>query len=265
MKKIIFYILLLLVSSCNRTDKHIIEYYPDGNVQSEYDVDPSGQINGVRRDYFKTGKIHLVRTYLRGKLNGKSYEYYSNGRLKNEASFTLNKPNGWFVDYDSVGRIYKKEESILVYDNMFHESSHKFMEDDTVNISHKHDYINNSYVFQNNLLINDSSYFCTIKFTNTSAKFRLGDSIHIIINIPCRYFVHDRGEIEFWLRIEDSNSDKVNIHKNSQNRPSNIPGFFSASLKPTKKGVGYIYGIIMEVNSKKEGHDFYFKKKYIVE
>jgi len=42
---------------------------------------------------------------------------------------------------------------------MFNAESFKFMENDTVNISQKEDYINNSYYYKNNELLRDSSYF----------------------------------------------------------------------------------------------------------
>jgi len=265
MRKILFYLLLLFITSCDRKDKHIIEYFPDKKIKTEYNKTADGEVNGISKDYFKSGKIHLIRTYVKGKLNGKSFEYYENGKLKNEASFTLNRPNGWFIDYDSIGRIYRKEESILVYNNMFNAESLKFLENDTVNISQKEDYINNSYYYKNNELLRDSSYFCTIEFRNATEKIHFGDSINIILAIPCHYFVSNSGKLDFMLRIEDSNNNKVKLKKDFKNKPSHIPALFNASFKPDKKGVGYIYGIIKELNSKKESHDFYFKKRYVVE
>jgi hypothetical protein len=265
MKRILFYLFMFFITSCGRKYNHKIEYFPNKRIKTEYDTTAAGKVNGICKDYFVSGKIHLIRTYFNGKLNGKCIEYYKNGKLKNEASFTLDKPNGWFVDYDSTGIIFRKEESVLIYKNMFNAESSKFLENDTVNLSHKEDYINNSYYYKNSKLLRDSSYFCTIEFKNISEKINIGDSIYIILKIPCKYFASDGGKTDFMLRIEDSNNNKVIIKKNFKNKPSYITVLFNVSLKPNKKGVGCIYGVIKEVNSKKESHDYFFRKNYFVE
>ena len=264
MEKLLFILLLLAITSCDKKNKHVIEYFPNKNIKAEYFTTADKKIEGVCKDYFESGKIRMVTKYKKGMLDGKSFTYYENGKLKSEASFTMNKPNGWFIDYDSTETIYRKAKSVLVYNNMFYAAPHKFIENDTVNITEKEDYINSCYYYENNELLRDSSYYCTIEFDNANERIILGDSLHITIAVPYNFFIHNNF-LKFMFRVEDSNNNKV-ISNDTFEKPLNIPTMGKYSIKPLKKGVGYIYGVIKEINSEnEEAHDFYFKKKYVVE
>jgi len=267
MKKTLFFILLLsLFISCDKKKYHVVEFFPNQKIKCEYDTTNNGKNNGIRKDYFQSGQLRLITQYKQGVLNGISSEYYKNGKQRGQASFTLGKANGWFIALDSLGNIKRKEQSILIYKNMFNVESFKFLENDTVDIAEKEEYTNSCLIFHNNKLKKDSSYYCTINFKNKSNNIiALGDSLNIYLEIPYHYFSNDIGEFKFMLRIEDSNNNKVIVKNDKKmDQVSNIPYYCNASVRPKKKGEGYIFGVIREVNSKKETHDFYFKEKYIV-
>jgi len=244
----------------------VVEYFKNGKIKCEYDSTEKGKIDGIYKKYYESGEIHTIRNFTNGKLNGQCFEYYLNGKLKNQTRFTLSKPNGLSIDYDSRGKIIKRVESILVYKNMFYEKSAKFLEQDTINIDKKEDHINSCLYYHNDILVQDSSYYCSFKFTNKTEKIKLGDSIRFSLSIPLRYFSGDDGKtVKFMTRIEDSNHNNIILKPFICEKRNSIPSLDYGSFKPTKKGIGYIYGAIMEVTEKKEGHGFYFKRKYLVE
>ena len=147
---------------------------------------------------------------------------------------------------------------------MFYENSANFLEQDTINIDKKEDYINSCLYYRNDSLLRDSSYYCSFKFTNKTKIIKLGDSIRFSLSIPFRYFTDDNGKtVKFMIRIEDSNQRNI-IFKPFKGKKC-IPSLYFGSLKPTKKGIGCIYGAVMEVTEKKRCHTFYIKRKYIVE
>ena len=74
-------------------------------------------VNGVIKEFYKTGKLHREISLISGKRNGLFTEYYPSGILKTSGIFTDNQRDGEFRTFYTSGKIknetnYKKNQKI---------------------------------------------------------------------------------------------------------------------------------------------------------
>jgi hypothetical protein len=67
-----------------------------------------GREYGIRRVYYKSGKLADLVYFRDGRKNGTEKEYYENGKLKHEWSFINNFLNGIDKWYDANGNEIKR-------------------------------------------------------------------------------------------------------------------------------------------------------------
>ena len=108
------------------------EYFPKGQLKSEFIMSDStgkngilkeygldgelasitpirnGLKNGVQKVYDKQGRVILETTYLNGQKNGTQKAYFPNGRVWYVMHFTRNILNGHAVMYDAKGNLTKE-------------------------------------------------------------------------------------------------------------------------------------------------------------
>ncbi|MBN1463540.1 MAG: hypothetical protein JW922_07690, partial [Paludibacteraceae bacterium] len=257
---IVFFLLSTIMLSCNNKQQSVIKYWSNGKIKTEYFLTKNNKISGIRKDYYESGKINLIRNYNNGLLDGKCYKYYPNGNIMIESTYCYGKENGWCIKYNSDGSIKEKIEKMLFYKNengFFHFNSDKLIEKCEKNIKEKESIIINHIYYYKNKVIRDSSYYCTVKYENVRVdkNFILKkDSLLLKIEIPFNYFSNEKEKITYMLRIEDTNENIINILDFDDNkyRRKYIPCLYYVSFKPKNNNNGYIYGVIREVNSKGE-------------
>lgn len=99
-------------------------YYPDGQLENEYEFNAEGVADGPYTKYFQNGKIEEKGNLKNGNSVGEIKEYYSNGNLFSTSVFDESgKENGSIIYYDLDGKkyeefVYKKGslESITLFD-----------------------------------------------------------------------------------------------------------------------------------------------------
>ena len=89
----------------NRIVNKVEYYYPNGNLESEYEL-KDGKKHGKQIFYYKHGKVQMEESYENGKLNGKSTQYYVTGDPSYEASYKDDLPHGEWKYYDDNGELY---------------------------------------------------------------------------------------------------------------------------------------------------------------
>jgi len=229
MRKIYYLIIVLLVYSCNSHNKHVIEYYPNGNIKCEYDTIGNGVKNGVLKYYYETGKIKERIKYYEEKKDGWDVNYYENGKIKDSSEYLL---------------IYKENHQRL--DILY----------DSINADKKMSYHNRMYRFdEKGNLINQISSFYTIKMNDTIS---LGDTLTFRFELTCPELkTAEKGRFIFELR--DSKQGSC-THVKPPDARINISKYY-----PTTRGVGYIYGLMMEIDDPNKSYFiWYIKEKYFV-
>ncbi len=147
MKLIKFFVLITFLISCNRErEKRVIkEFYENGNLKYEYQVDSNNKKNGYYHFYYENGKIKEKRKYLNDILLDDYQSFDSKGNIvyksfsQGDSSYVLNYENNilvkkgeflndrhdkknfnaWFHFFKD-GKIYKK----LNYVNISKDSSY---------------------------------------------------------------------------------------------------------------------------------------------
>jgi len=257
-------IFIIIICGCNNNKHHrVVWYYPNGKIQAEYDTLSNGNIDGIRSDYYSTGEIWFIHKIDNGFLNGEAFEYYRNGQVKQQNYFIMNQFYGWTIYYDSLGAMTHK------YDYVFRPDKKSLLgasEEQLFNFDRyeegKVESLNGYYLYTDGKLNLDSSYFCLVVAKNTHIK--LGDSVHIDVYINPAF--QDVKRTEFAVRIFDTNKNE--IVKTFPRHDRSIAMFLDRlSILPTKKGSGYIYGVIREQPEEKKGYimDYVFKQEYFVE
>ncbi len=84
------------------------EFFSDGSVRSETQVDAFGLPDGLRREYRKAGNLKAERTYRHGILHGPSRLYYRGGILKTEWHYKNGDRHGLSIGYYRNGTIKDK-------------------------------------------------------------------------------------------------------------------------------------------------------------
>lgn len=149
--KICFLILPILVS-CGKVDR---EYYPNGNLKSEIELNNKGEINGTKTIYYEDKNVQSIEHYINNVKNGEFISYYSNGnieialwykdgkkdstlkayykdgKLQYTYDYVNDKINGYFREYFNNGnkkeiRLYEND-SVLFYE--LYDSTGKLIKD----------------------------------------------------------------------------------------------------------------------------------------
>lgn len=101
--------LLELTFGCKgESNKHVIEYYKNGNPSKEYYVDKVGMKTGLFKQYYFNGKVQSESNYLKGVLEGTVIEYYQNGSIKSMGYFKSGKPDSTAVFFYPSGAVRAK-------------------------------------------------------------------------------------------------------------------------------------------------------------
>ncbi|HXP52567.1 MAG TPA: toxin-antitoxin system YwqK family antitoxin [Bacteroidia bacterium] len=105
MKLLITFILFLscALTACNGHQNEIQEnpkvIVKDKKISSDF------LINGVKKEYYKNGKLERETPYTNGKKNGTEKFYYESGELYSESPFTDDKANGVCKVYYKSGKL----------------------------------------------------------------------------------------------------------------------------------------------------------------
>jgi antitoxin component YwqK of YwqJK toxin-antitoxin module len=113
MKKIIIIKICLLLLSCENNIKVKKEYYEDGKIKRTYYLNKNNEVDGKIYEYYKNGKIKLLRTMKSNKLHGVSKNYYFNGKLQSKCIYSNEKEIDTTYFFYETG--YMK--AIVIYDN----------------------------------------------------------------------------------------------------------------------------------------------------
>jgi hypothetical protein len=105
MKKNKIFLLLLISTSLFSCKDIRKEYYPNGTLSSEIEVE--GDImDGVGKWYYENGKLKKEIIYINGKEQGKAKWYHANGNVKIEAIYKNGEENGVFKEYYETGELW---------------------------------------------------------------------------------------------------------------------------------------------------------------
>ena len=101
--------LLELILGCKGdSNKHIIEYYKNGNPSKEYYIDKVGKKTGPFKQYYSNGRVQAQSNYLKGVLDGTIIEYYQNGTIKSIGYFKSGKPDSTALFFYPNGALRAK-------------------------------------------------------------------------------------------------------------------------------------------------------------
>ena len=257
-------IFLIIICGCNNNKNHRVLYYPDGKIQSEFDTLPNGNIDGTKLDYYPSGELWSKAQWDNGFLNGETFIYYKNGQVQEQSYFVMHKRYGVATEYDSLGVMTNKWDFVLMYPNKrwLYLSEEELLTFDRYEEG-KEGIINGHYVYTDGNLNLDSSWFCVVEAENTHIK--LGDSLHIYVYVNPAF--KDVENSVFMSRTFDSNKNEVVKTREEYN--SSITLLYDRdkkSILPTKRGSGYIYGVIHERRKDDSGGcEYVFKQEYFVE
>jgi hypothetical protein len=141
MKIIISFLIVPILLSCGKVDR---EYYTNGNLKSEVELNKKGEINGVKTvyyedkkvlskehytnnikngefiSYYPNGNIQITLWYNDGKKDSTLKAYYNDGKLQYTYDYVNDKINGYFREYFNNGnrkeiRLYERD-SLLFYE-----------------------------------------------------------------------------------------------------------------------------------------------------
>ena len=80
--------------------------------------------DGVQKEYYANGNLHIEKTYKDGKLNGRYRAYYKNGKLREEANYQDGQLDGVVRRYDDAGQLESetnyKEDKREGLDTLYH-------------------------------------------------------------------------------------------------------------------------------------------------
>ena len=106
-----FYIAILLIisilTSCEKDDKAVVSYWPDGKVKSELRYSEDGQLDGLCRWYYSNGNPSMEAVYKTNTLNGPSTRWYENGNLQEKSYYVDNQYDGAVEEYNVFGKLVK--------------------------------------------------------------------------------------------------------------------------------------------------------------
>ena len=84
-------------------------YYNNGQLEIESETPfKNGKENGIKKKYYKNGRLKRETPHTDGKANGIEKKYYENGRLKGETPYTDGKLNGVVKEYYETGELLRE-------------------------------------------------------------------------------------------------------------------------------------------------------------
>jgi|GEM_PF-2855129 len=111
MKKISYFSFVFLIFSCNNANtkvKTIKEYFPTGEIKTEYKTLNNKIIDTIYQ-YYKDGKIDTKIPHdSSGAMTGLSESYYDNGILESSINYVKGIAEGDRMNYDSLGNLLSK-------------------------------------------------------------------------------------------------------------------------------------------------------------
>jgi MORN repeat variant len=130
-------LLFSIISSCSGSQDKRVEYYPSGEIKSEFEVDENGLKRGLGIDYWNNGNVKHKYNWHKGKLNGRCEEYYESGKIESMAYFKNGKQDSLMFGYFENGSLsqkgYYKEDKLSGYLDFYYESGniklHSLFED----------------------------------------------------------------------------------------------------------------------------------------
>ena len=98
-------LLLTVLTSCNKTRTVIISKFENGNPQEtiEYNLPITKDSIGLKKVFFKSGKLQAFGQTEKGKRNGDWVCYYENGKQEWRAHYDYEVENGELICYDTTG------------------------------------------------------------------------------------------------------------------------------------------------------------------
>ncbi len=83
MAKFYLIILIFILCSCEQSQENIVrEYYYDGSLRFEYQINRDSIIDGFFKEYDSEGSIRSLLNYKNGQLDSIATFYYENGRVE---------------------------------------------------------------------------------------------------------------------------------------------------------------------------------------
>ncbi len=83
MTKFYLIILFFILCSCEQPNKNIFrEYYYDGSLKFEYQINKDSIMDGFFKEYYPEGSIRSMQNYKNGQLDSIATFYYENGRVE---------------------------------------------------------------------------------------------------------------------------------------------------------------------------------------
>ena len=70
------------------------EYYPNGQLKSEVNIDKDSKQNRISKEYYESGKLKVELNWKDGEFDGIAKGYYENGNPKMESNWKDGKRDG---------------------------------------------------------------------------------------------------------------------------------------------------------------------------
>ena len=109
MKSKFFIAILLIINlliSCEKDDKAVLSYWPDGKVKSELRY-TDGMLDGQCKWYYSNGNPSMEAVYKMNVLNGAATRWYENGNLEEKSYYVDNQYDGVVEEYNVFGKLVK--------------------------------------------------------------------------------------------------------------------------------------------------------------
>lgn len=254
--RIIFLILLAGVIACNKSEE-INEYYPNGNLKTQYTL-KDNQKDGFLHEFYLNGSKKADYIFSKGKKDGEFILYYKNGKPKETGRFIQDKKCGQFCYYDSNGKLDSLKEFILIYPNVSRIYNNKlnslyiYDEEDSEN---KSSYLNIKVIYDNNgNPIKEESFAAFVKFQKDTIS--IGENLNLCVNFVNQSF-NKNNPFEIYYKDDKLKESLVRI------LPEKDEHNVCFCITPIKKGVNFFQGCIFEkINN--QYRIIYFKESYFV-
>ena len=102
MKIWIYFFIVPILLSCGKIER---EYYPNGNLKSEIELNKKGQINGIKTVYYEDKKVQLIEHYTNNVKNGEFISYYPNGNIQMTLFYKDGKKDSTLKAYYNDGKL----------------------------------------------------------------------------------------------------------------------------------------------------------------
>ncbi len=115
---IAFFLIAIIFISC-RDDKIIKNYYSNGVLKLEVQVDENGIQNGYYKEYYNTGELFKKMKYFQGNIVDTVFFYHKNGRVKEKGILKDNKIKvNWWLSYERSGKLKSKIQYKVINDSI---------------------------------------------------------------------------------------------------------------------------------------------------